>query len=455
MIRKKIPLSKICSMLIGLPWLFAGAEVTNTPAGPIEKIALSKVWSGHSVGFSLLTDPPYQYAAYYDQDRNLVVASRRLDEKIWTKKILPTKLEWDSHNYVTMAVDNSGNLHVSGNMHVVPLIYFRTAKPRDIATLTSNAMLGEREQRVTYPQFVKLSNGDLLFSYRDGRSGEGDTLWNAWNDKTGRWTRQMDKALFDGESQMSSYPSAPLLGPDGYFHMTWVWRDTADCSTCHDLSYARTRDFKNWETASGEKIALPIRLSSPGVVVDAIPVKGGIINGSGRIGFDRENRLVITYHKYDKDGNTQLYNARREKNEWKFYQTTSWNYRWNFSGGGSIVFEVRHGNVKMENGETTLTFAHPKEGSGKWRLDPDTLTPLGKIPGTPAESFLGSYLGKVVSDFKGMEVRRAGDLGHPETPDVQYLLRWESLPPNRDAPREKPWPEPSDLVLYRIGPAPK
>lgn len=54
-----------------------------------------------------------------------------------------------------------------------------------------------------------------------------------------------------------------------------------------------------------------------------------------------------------------------------------------------------------------------------------------------------------------MEVRRAGDLGRAENPDVQYTLRWESLPPNRDLPREKPWPEPSDLVLYRIGPPPK
>ncbi|MBL8993019.1 MAG: BNR-4 repeat-containing protein, partial [Spirochaetia bacterium] len=168
MTTKKSLLAKIGSSLIGLVWTFAGAELTNqaawasseqserpaTVAGPIEKLVLSKVWSGHSVGFSLLTDAPYQYAAYYDQDRNLVVASRTLDQKTWTKKILPTKLEWDSHNYVTMAVDTSGNLHVSGNMHVVPLIYFRTSKPRDISTLTSNAMLGEREARVTYPQFV-------------------------------------------------------------------------------------------------------------------------------------------------------------------------------------------------------------------------------------------------------------------------------------------------------------
>jgi len=46
---------------------------------------------------------------------------------------LPTTLGWDSHNYVTMAVDARISPRL-GNMHGVPLIYFRTSEPLNIDT---------------------------------------------------------------------------------------------------------------------------------------------------------------------------------------------------------------------------------------------------------------------------------------------------------------------------------
>ena len=45
---------------------------------------------------------------------------------------LPSQVAWDSHNYITMTADRDGYLHLSGNMHVAPLVYFGTAKPYDI-----------------------------------------------------------------------------------------------------------------------------------------------------------------------------------------------------------------------------------------------------------------------------------------------------------------------------------
>ncbi len=45
-----------------------------------------------------------------------------------------------------------------------------------------------------------------------------------------------------------SSPQGPVRGPDGLFHVVWVWRDTPDRATNHHLSYARSRDLQRWET---------------------------------------------------------------------------------------------------------------------------------------------------------------------------------------------------------------
>ena len=48
------------------------------------------------------------------------------------------------------------------------------------------------------------------------------------------------------------------------------------------------------------------------MIADPVPVKAGMINGNTRIGFESKERVVISYHKFDARGNTQVYNARFE-----------------------------------------------------------------------------------------------------------------------------------------------
>src|SRR5437763_1726114 len=91
---------------------------------------------------------------------------------------------------------------------------------------------------------------------------------------------------------------------------------------------------------AAEPLALPITLATA-EIIDRVPVHGGMINGNTKIGFDGQGRVVVTYHKFDSRGFTQIINARRERGGWKIYQTSDWDYRWDFSGGGSIPFEIR------------------------------------------------------------------------------------------------------------------
>jgi hypothetical protein len=415
-----------------------------------EKLDISKVPSEFPVGFCLLTTPERQYVAYYDAGRNMVVASRKLDAAAWVYKVLPTKIVWDSHNYVTMALDSAGQLHVSGNMHKVPLIYFCTQKPGDITTLKPAEMTGKLESEVTYPRFFRDKENRLIFSYRDGGSGNGSNFYNRYDVEKQTWSRLFDTPLFDGQKQRNAYPSEPFLGPDGMFHVHWVWRDTSDCSTNHHLSYMRSPDLIHWESVSGKKVKLPIKLDEKALYVDPIPVGGGIINGGHKFIFDSANTPVIVYHKSDPKGNMQIYAARPEKGVWKPQVLTKWEHPVKFSGGGSMSFiGIRlSGAAVVAPDVVSVNYRHKDYGSGSFQFNTKTLqlvdVPISKPSGVPRQ------LGKVESAFPGMSIKRVNDLGFSGEKEVKYFLQWETLEANRDKPRQPPLPEPSQLRIYKI-----
>lgn len=428
-----------------------------------ETVDIAEVWSGHPVGFALLTAPPHQFVAFYDAERRMTVGARRLGEPGFRLRRLPspdeeaaapgrplptTRLGWDSHNGVTIALDPAGHLHLSGNMHCTPLLYFRSDEPYDVDSLRwVPEMVGPLEDRVTYPRFLNGSKGELIFTYRHGRSGDGIEIFNVYDPAERRWRRLLDAPLFDGEGKRNAYFHGPVQDADGVFHVCWVWRDTPDCATNHNVSYARTRDLKHWETSGGAPIELPITLAR-GDVIDPIPPGGGLINGNARIGFDTQGRVIVTYHKHDANGHTQIYNARREAEGWRIYRATDWEYRWEFQGGGSINFDIGVAPVEVApDGTLEQSYRHAKYGSGRWRLDAATLRPVGPAPRRHRQP---GEIGRVQSDFPGMQVRRTADRGQSGDPAVRYLLRWETLPAHRDRPREGNLPSPSSLRLYKL-----
>lgn len=442
--------TKILTASIQLLFLLGVVDAAEPPPPwtLAESVDVAPVWSGHSVRFALLTDANEQFVAYYDASRRLTVASRSLDSSEWTKKILPTSVKWDSHNYVTMAIDSEGYLHVSGNMHCVPLIYFRSTRPRDVTSLEQiSSMVGENEDRCTYPRFVTGAKGELIFTYRDGSSGNGNQIWNVYDPNTQTWKRLLDSPLFSGQGKMNAYFVGPVQDPKGVFHVCWVWRDTPDCATNHDLCYARSRDLVHWETSEGRALSLPITLETA-EIVDPVPPGGGIINGNTKIGFDAEGRIVLSYHKHDADGYTQIYNARREQDGWKIHKASDWNYRWDFQGGGSIVFDIRVGAVSVtDDGLLVQSQSHAKRRSGRWQLDAETLEPIAPAPREPAYP---AALAHVAGKIHGLQIRRAHDLGDSGNDKVQYVMQWETRPPHRDRPYPGPPPPPSMLRVYKL-----
>ncbi len=415
-----------------------------------ESLDIAEVPSGFPVRFCLLTNGGRQYVAFYDRHRRMTIAARSLNSSHWQYQVLPATVGWDSHNYITMAIDRDNHLHVSGNMHCVELIYFRSDEPGDITTLRRYQMTGRREDRTTYPVFLTDPEGELVFGYRHGSSGNGQRIFNRYNRDTRTWSRLLDQPLLDGEGKRNAYPSGPIRGPDGWFYMNWVWRDTPDCATNHHLSCARSKDLVHWESVSGTPVTLPIRLSDQSLWVDPVPAGGGIINGCQKMVFDTDNRPVITYHRADASGNMQIYAARPHDGRWTLSRLTDWNKPVNFSGRGSMGFiGIRLSALsRAEPGILTMTYRHRDYGSGRLVIDEKTLLPLDQTISVPP--LYPRELNRVRSEFKGMQVRRATDSGTSGSSDVHYVLQWETLGTNFDRPREPPLPAPSMLRIHRL-----
>lgn len=420
-------------------------------------IAIDKVWAGHPVGFALMTQGDRQYIAYYNEDRHMVVGQRRLNDDNFQLHKMPvfdrdegkgtsTVLNWDSHNSITMGMDKEGYIHLSGNMHVHPLTYFKGTKPHDITSLEQVwEMTGNNETRCTYPKFMTTEEGELIFHYRDGGSGDGNEIYNIYDTESKKWSRLLDVALTDGQGEMNAYASQPELREDDWYHMYWVWRDTPDCSTNHDLSYIKSPDLKNWYNAFGEPVSLPVTFDQKSVIVDPIPVKGGIINLAAKLCLDEDLNPVMAYHKYDEEGNLQFYVAKAAEGKWNPKQVTDWDYRWEFSGRGSINFDVRVGDFKRrEDGFYELGYDHIEYGEGTILLDRN-LNPAGEVL-KPA-SIMAEQ--QVEGNFEGLQIRTASDLNRADG-SKSYVLKWETLPRNRDRPYPEPWPEPSQLYLYEL-----
>ncbi len=119
----------LASLLTAAAFTLVFAPRTAQADAVVVTLDIAPVWPAHPVGLCLLTGGGKQFAAFYDAERRMTVAEWSLKSRKWTLHVLPETLGWDSHNYVTMAANRDGYLHLSGNMHGHPLKYFRTAKP--------------------------------------------------------------------------------------------------------------------------------------------------------------------------------------------------------------------------------------------------------------------------------------------------------------------------------------
>lgn len=190
-------------------------------------------------------------------------------------------------------IDGEGYLHVSWDHHNNPLRYCRSISPGSLDLTEKMPMTGLHEEKVTYPDFYRMPDGDLIFLYRDGASGNGNLVVDRYDTRKKQWT-QLQSDLIDGEGQRNAYWQA-CMDSKGTLHLSWVWRESPDVASNHDVCYARSTDGgRTWGKTNGERYRLPITVNTAEYGWH-VPMHSELINQTSMCADDAGHPYIATY----------------------------------------------------------------------------------------------------------------------------------------------------------------
>jgi len=177
-----------------------------------------------------------------------------------------------------------------------------------------------------------MSGGNLLFFYRDGGSGNGSLVINQYDLTKQQWT-SLQTNLIDGEGKRSPYWQA-CVDSKGTIHLSWVWRETPDVASNHDLCYARSVDGgKTWERSDEKKYLLPIT-ESTAEIAWAVPQNSELINQTSMFADDEGRPYISTYWRSNGSGTPQ-YRLVFKTNQWQMQDLGFRTTAFSLSGAGT------------------------------------------------------------------------------------------------------------------------
>lgn len=316
-------------------------------------VTVAKGWSQNSVNAvvfrknSIVSYKDKQYVAYYDTAGYLILAKRKLKSNKW--KFNKTKYKGnvkDAHCSISIMIDGDGYLHVAWNHHNSKLLYTKSKKPESLNLSEPEFMIGENEDNVTYPEFYKFPNGDLFFLYRDGSSGSGNLVINKYQTSAQKWTR-VHKQLIDGEKKRNSYWQA-CTDDNGTFHISWVWRESSDVSSNHDICYAKTSDYgETWQKSDGSQYNLPVTKLTAEYICK-IPENSNLINQTSMYADKNGIPYIATYYTSNPDSVTQFFLIFKNKNRWTTVQMTKRVIPFSLKGGGTKKIPISRPQIIVD-----------------------------------------------------------------------------------------------------------
>jgi hypothetical protein len=334
----------------------------SLPAQKSKVIDVDSGWANNSVNTvvfrknSLVSYKDTQFIAYYDSDRHVVLAKRKTGTAKWILKQTPyTGNVNDAHNMISIMIDGQGYLHMAWDHHNHPLRYCKSVSPGSLELTEKMTMTGDTEQKVSYPEFHKLPNGNLLFFYRDGGSGQGNLVINRYDIRTKKWER-LHSNLIDGQGQRNAYWQA-FVDSKGTIHISWVWRESPDVASNHDMGYARSTDGgRTWSKSTGEKYILPINASTAEYAC-RIPQKSELINQTSMFA-DASGRVYIaTYWREAGDSVPQYHIIYKQGSQWKSQSLGFRKTAFSLSGGGTKRIPIARPQIIAWNNGSQLSAA--------------------------------------------------------------------------------------------------
>ncbi len=290
----------------------------------------------------LTTFKGYQYAAYYDENRNVCLARRKIPDGGWetirfTDYTMPGN---DSHNVVTLGIcRKDGTIHLSFDNHGDRLRY-RVSHKRVASNPDTIEWNAERFgpvsnelgavgsiERFTYPYFFNAPNGNLMLYYREGGSGNGNGMIQEYDGSTSEWTTGLGKFIdsagsYNGALSTNSQSRNPYLNGISYagnrIHATWGWRESSGGAQFnHDLCYAYSDDDgRTWRNNDGIQIGATgtefMNVDSPGLVVAEIPQNIGLSNQYTHYAYTNGSCHVIVAHNQEGTSDRLYQHYRRD-----------------------------------------------------------------------------------------------------------------------------------------------
>lgn len=334
-------------------------------------IPVAKGWAGNSVNAvvfrknSLVTYKNTQFIGFYNADGKLVLGKRELGSTKW--EVVETSFHGnihDAHNSISIMVDGDGYLHVSWDHHGNALNYARSVAQLSLQLTDKIPMAGSQETNVTYPEFYQMPTGDLIFMYRDGRSGKGNLAMNRYDLKTKTWI-QLHANLIDGEGKQNAYWQA-CVDKFGTIHVSWVWRSSPDVASNHDMCYARSIDGgKTWEKSTGEKYDLPINASTAEYAC-RIPQNSELINQTSMTTDDAGNPFIASYWRSGSSNVPQYHLVRKVNGSWKEVNSGFRKTQFSLGGVGTKRIPISRPQIlvkgKGENVSARLLFRDSERG---------------------------------------------------------------------------------------------
>lgn len=345
--------------------LFATTIITNA------QIPIGLGWAKNAVNTavfrknSVVSYKGIQFVSYYDSLGYVVIAKRKITNNKWEVKRTDYKGNVkDAHNIISIMLDGDGYLHLSWDHHVNKLHYCKSTTPFGLELTPEVPMTGARETTVTYPEFYRLANGDLLFFYRDGRSGNGNFVINKYSIANKTWQR-LQEVLIDGENKRNAYWQA-CVDAKGTIHVSWVWRESGDVSSNNNMCYAASDDGGiNWHKSNGEPYQLPITKASAEVVVK-IPQKSELINQTSMTADEDGKPYIATYFRTGGSAIPQYQLIYFDGNNWLVKQVLERKTAFSLSGGGTKKIPISRPQIVVDktNGKVSAYMLYRDEENG-------------------------------------------------------------------------------------------
>ena len=279
-----------------------------------------------------LTYNNYQYAAYYEENGDIVIERQDLNNPdLWEKSILQGYriTSQNRHNRLSMGISRDGVIHLSFDHHNTPRLNYAKTKigvannPEEVSwdnnvfSLQSNLGLGTiNVGLVTYPYFIPIGDGDLLLYWRSGGSHSGEMNIANYNSDTHEWSFiglvSSKHGVYNGvRKERGPYHGGFDFDSEGNIHIFILWREYNQSQVNrlslrygnHGIYYTYSDDGGfTWYNNDGEIATNPVtgeRMSIDNLnrVVD-IPMELEPANPSQTSAVDREtdNFHVVLRH---------------------------------------------------------------------------------------------------------------------------------------------------------------